>query len=143
MGVLFLMMMLTVADVFMRAVLNKPIIGTTEIIEQMMVAVVFFGIGWCALKGKHITVDLFVSRYPAGLQKIIDIIIYFVGLILVAFICWRTFMSTLVVQDFGLTSAYIEMPKFPFYALATLGWAILFVAMVSLLVKRIKDGEKN
>ena len=42
MGVLFLMMLLTVTDVVLRATLNKPIIGATEIIEQMMVAIVFW-----------------------------------------------------------------------------------------------------
>ncbi|MFC1864133.1 TRAP transporter small permease [Thermodesulfobacteriota bacterium] len=143
MGVLFLMMLLTVADVFMRAVLNKPIIGTTEITEQMMVVIVFLGLGWCALQGKQIRVDLFVTRYPAGMLRIIDTIVYSVGLILVAVICWRTFMATLTVHDLGLTCAYIGVPKFPFYGLATFGWGVLFVSMISILVKRIKDGAES
>ena len=143
MGVLFLMMLLTVADVFLRAVLNKPIIGATEITEQMMVVIVFLGLGWCALQGKQIKVDLFASHYPPGTQRVIDLIIYFVGLILVALICWRTVMSTLTVHDLGITSAYIGVPKSPFYALAAFGWAVLFLAMASLLVKRIKDGARR
>lgn len=143
MGVLFLMMLLTVADVVLRATLNKPIIGATEIVEQMMVAVVFLGLGWCALKGKQIRVELFVSHYKPGTQRAVDLIVYFAGLILVALICWRTFLETLNVHDLGLTSAYIEVPKYPFYALATFGWAVLFVAMASLLIKRIKDGAQR
>ena len=143
MGVLFLMMSLTVADVFLRAALSKPIIGATEITEQMMVAMVFLGLGWCALQGKQIRVDLFVSRYSPGKQRVIDLITYGVGLILVAMMCWRTFMATLTVQQLGITCSYIEVPKFPFYALAAFGWAVLFVAMASLFVKRIKDGAER
>ena len=143
MGVLFLLMLLTVADVVLRATLNKPIIGATEIAEQMMVVIVFLGLGWCALQGKQIRVDLFATLYPPGLLRIIDLIVYFVGLILVAVICWRTFMATLTVQDLGLTCAYIGVPKFPFYGLATFGWAVLFVSMISILVKRIKDGAES
>ena len=143
MGVLFFMMLLTVADVFLRATLGKPIIGATEITEQMMVAVVFLGLGWCALQGKQIRVDLFASRYPPGMQRVIDLIIYFVGLILVGMICWRTFMTTLTVKQLGITCAYIEVPKFPFYGLASFGWAVLFVAMASIFVKRIKDGAQK
>ncbi len=143
MGVLILMMLLTVADVFLRAVFNKPIIGTTEITEQMMVAVVFLGFGWCALQGRHIQVDLFVSRYPRGRQRVIDLTMYGVGLILVAVMCWRTFVTTLTVQQLGLTCAYIGLPKYPFYALAAFGWAVLFVAMVSLLVKNITKGAER
>jgi len=143
MGVLFFMMLLTVADVFLRATLGKPIIGATEITEQMMVAVVFLGLGWCALQGKQIRVELFVSHYKPGTQRAVDLIVYFIGLILVALICWRTFLATLSVHELGLTSAYIELPKYPFYALATFGWAVLFVAMASLLIKRIKDGAQR
>jgi TRAP-type C4-dicarboxylate transport system permease small subunit len=140
MGVLFLMMLLTVTDVVLRATLNKPIIGATEIAEQMMVVIVFLGLGWCALQGKQIRVDLFVARYAPGTQRIIDLLIYIVGMILVAMICWRTFLTTLTVQELGLTCAYIDVPKYPFYALAAFGWAVLFVAMSSIFVKRIKDG---
>ena len=143
MGVLFLMMLLTVADVVLRAALNKPIIGATEIIEQMMVAVVFLGLGWCALQGKQISVELFASRYKPGTQRVIDLIMYFIGMIMVAVTCWRTVMSTLRVMDFGITCSYIEVPKYPFYALAALGWAILFAAMASLFLKRIKDGAQR
>ena len=143
MGVLFLMMLLTVADVVLRATLNKPIIGTTEIVEQMMVVVVFLGLGWCALQGKQIRVDLFVARYTRGTQRIIDLLIYIVGMILVAMICWRTVLATLTVKELGLTCAYIDVPKYPFYALATFGWAGLFVAMFSIFVKRIKDGAEK
>ena len=143
MGVLFLMMLLTVADVVLRAALNKPIVGATEIAEQMMVIVVFLGLGWCALEGKQIRVDLFVSRYSPGTQRVIDLSVYAAGIILVATICWRTFMSTLTVHELGLTCAYIEVPKYPFYALTAFGWAVLFVAMVSLFIKRIKDGAER
>ena len=107
MGVLFLMMMLTVADVVLRAILNKPIIGATEIIEQMMVAVVFLGLGWCALQGKQIRVELFASRYTPGTQRVVDLMVYFVGMILVAMTCWRTVMATLTVKDLAFPSGIL------------------------------------
>ncbi len=142
-GVLFLMMLLTVADVFLRATLSKPIIGTTEITEQMMVAVVFLGFGWCALQRKHVQVDLFVSHYPPGTRRVIDLIINFIGLVLVAVICWRTFVTTLTVQRLGLICSYIGVPKFPFYALTAFGWAVLFIVMSSFFIKNKKDGAER
>lgn len=143
MGVLFLMMLLTVADVLLRALLNKPIIGATEIAEQMIVAIAFLGLGWCAQQGRQIRVELFVTRYPPGIQKAVDLFVYSVGLILVAVMCWRTFEATLTVKDLNITSAYIGVPKYPFYALAGLGWAVMFVAVAGLLLKRMKGGNKG
>ena len=109
----------------------------------MMVAVVFLGLGWCALQGKQIRVELFVSRYTPGMQRVIDLIVYLVGLLLVGMICWQTIMETLTVKQLGLTCAYIEIPKYPFYALAAFGWAVLLVAMASLFIKRMKDGVQR
>ncbi len=143
MVVLFLMMLLTVADVLLRATINKPIIGTTEITEQMMVAVVFLGFGWCCLQGKHVKVDLFVSRYPAGTRRIIDLIIIFIGLVFVAILCWQTFMTTLTLQRLGITASYIGIPKYPFYALTALGWIVLFLAMASYFVQKIKRSDER
>ncbi len=137
---IFLMMLLIVADVFLRAALSKPILGATEITEQMMVAVVFLGFGWSALQGKHLKVDLIVSYYPQVVQRVIDLVIIFVGLVLVAVMSWLTFGATLTVQRLGIMCSYIGVPKYPFYALATLGWGVLLVVMASLFVKNIKDG---
>lgn len=141
MGVLIFMMLLTVTDVFLRATLNKPIIGTTEITEQMMVAAVFLGLGWCAIQERHIKVDLFVSRYSKSTQKIIDITIQAIGLIFVAIFCWRTFMTTLMVKTLGITCSYIGVPKYPFYAIATVGWLALFLAMAGLYIKKFVNGS--
>ena len=142
-GVLILMMLLTVADVFLRATLSKPIIGTTEITEQMMVAVVFLGFGWCALQGKHVQVDLFVSHYSPGARRVIDLIVNFVGLVLVAVICWRTSVATLTVQQLGIICSYIGVPKYPFYALTAFGWVVLLIVMASLFFKNKKDGAER
>lgn len=139
MGVLFLMMLLTVADVFLRAVFNKPIIGATEITEQMMVAVAFLGFGWCALQNRQIKVDLFVARYRPGTRRLVDIGVILVSMVLVAVIGWRTMAMTLRVHQLGITCAFIGIPKYPFYALAACGWTVLFLAMACLLIKNIKE----
>jgi len=139
MGVLFLMMLLTVADVFLRAVFNRPIIGATEITEQMMVAVAFLGFGWCALQDRQIRVDLFVARYRPGTRRRVDIGVILVSMVLVGVICWRTLLMTLRVHQLGITCAFIGIPKYPFYAVAACGWAVLLLAMACLLIKSIKE----
>lgn len=48
MGAVVVIMLLTVADVLMRSLFNKPITGTEELTEYLMVAVVYFGLALCA-----------------------------------------------------------------------------------------------
>jgi hypothetical protein len=77
------------------------------------------------------------------MQRVVDLMTNFVGLVLVAVICWRTFVTTFTVQRLGIICSYIGVPKFPFYLLATFGWAVLFVAMASLFVKNMKGGAQR
>ena len=138
---IFLLMILITADVGLRATLNKSINGATEIAELLMVVIVFFGLSWTTHKKMHIKVDLIVARYSRRTQKIVDIVNYAIALILTAVLCWRTFMATLMVKLFGLTSAYIEVPKYPFYAIAAIGWGCFFIAIVGIMIERIKEDE--
>ena len=49
-GVLAAMMFLTVSDVFLRYFLRRPILGATELTENMMVCLAFLGLAWCAVQ---------------------------------------------------------------------------------------------
>ncbi|NYT69978.1 TRAP transporter small permease [Pusillimonas noertemannii] len=55
---LALMMFVTVADVVLRNFFHVSILGTYDIVETMMVFVVFLGIGEAFLDDTHITVDV-------------------------------------------------------------------------------------
>jgi len=45
-----------------------------------------------------------------------------------------------MVKQLGITCSYIGVPKFPFYAIATVGWISLLLAMLGHLIKSLKDG---
>lgn len=139
---IFLLMILITADVGLRVSLNKPITGAIEIAELLMVVIVFFGLSWTAQNKMHIKVDLIVSHYPKRTQKIIDIVNYAITLIVTAVLCWRTFVETGNVKLFGLVSAYIEVPKYPFYAIAAIGWGCLFIATIGSIIETIRE-DKN
>lgn len=55
---LALMMFITVLDVVLRNVFNIAILGAYDLVETMMVCVVFLGIGEAFLNDTHITVDI-------------------------------------------------------------------------------------
>ena len=59
MAVLTFMMLVTVADVFLRYAFNKPILGTVELCEYMMVAVVYLALPLCAFRGGNARVEVF------------------------------------------------------------------------------------
>lgn len=136
-----LLMILISADVGMRIAFNKPITGAIEIAELLMVVIVFFGLSWTTHNKMHINVDLFFARYPKRMQKIIIIFNHVIALILTAVLCWTTFEETKMVKLLGLSSAYIEVPKYPFYAIAAIGWGCFFVTSARHAFSRIKEDK--
>ena len=137
--VLSAMMLITVVDIFMRYLFSQALTGTSEVVEYMMVCMVFFGLAWCALKGRHITVDLVVSRLSPKAQAIVDIITYVLGLCLCFVLSWHTFLESLLQHRAGFTSQFLKVPTYPFYVVIALGFAMLFLAILSLLVRKVAE----
>jgi len=80
---LFIMMILTFIDVIGRYGFNKSIFGSSEMIEVLMVVVIFAGVAFVTASDQHIKVDIFapwINRYVPNLQRwivhIFSLVIY-------------------------------------------------------------------
>ena len=136
MGVLGLMMLLTVADVFLRYFFNSPITGTTEITEFMMVIVVFPALGWCAITRRHVKVDLLVLYLPRKVQTIIDTITLLATLGIFIIITWQSFLEAM---DVSTTTALLSLPHYPFYWVLTFGLALFCFSIATLIIENIVE----
>jgi TRAP-type C4-dicarboxylate transport system permease small subunit len=133
-GVLFLLMVLTAADVSLRYFLNHPIPGVFELTELAMVVVVFFGLAYTASKRSHIAVDLVVARLPQRWQGVIDFITGLLSLGVFALIIWQSTLFALEALAYHEVSDILNIPTFYFKLLVPLGALILsFQLVVSLL----------
>lgn len=129
--VLGLMMLLTVADVFMRYFFNSPITGTTEITQLMMVIVVFLSLPWGGVTGSHVKVDLFVGRFGRRTRAIFDVVTLLLSLFIFAIIAWRSLLESMQIET---TTSLLGVPHAPFYYILTLGFTLLTLVVVTLFV---------
>jgi TRAP-type C4-dicarboxylate transport system permease small subunit len=137
------MMLLTVVDVFMRYVLNAPITGATEVSELMMVIVVFPALAWIAIERSHIKVDLLVVKWPRRVQLMVEIVTLLVTLAMFFIITWQSFLESMEVKE---ATSLLEVPEAPFHWIMTLGFAMLCLAIVTLVVENVAaiiKGEKR
>jgi TRAP-type C4-dicarboxylate transport system permease small subunit len=65
---LFAMMALTFADVIGRKLLDHSIVGSLEMTELLMLAVIFVALPLTSLHGEHVVFDLLESLLPARLR---------------------------------------------------------------------------
>lgn len=67
---LFLMMVLTFADVIGRKLLNASITGSVELTELCMLGTIFFAMPLVSLAGEHVIFDLLDPILPRVLQRL-------------------------------------------------------------------------
>lgn len=135
-------MLLIVADIFLRYAFNRPIIGTTEITEFMMVCMLL-AMAWCAMEGSHIKIDVIIKRLPPRFQATVDSITFLISLGVFAVLAWQGFLTALYSWDYWVVSSMLDIPEFPVVFILVFGYAILCVAIVPLMIQRIVKAVKR
>jgi TRAP-type C4-dicarboxylate transport system permease small subunit len=128
--ILFLMMALTVADVFLRKVFSKPILGSVEVTEFMMVTVVFFSLAQTEVLNRHVKVDLVMSRLSKRTQGLIDMITRLVCFLLFCGITWSTLIYSGRMRASGEVSQDLWIPVYPFVYIVAVGCALLTLILL-------------
>jgi TRAP-type C4-dicarboxylate transport system permease small subunit len=129
---LLLMMLLVAVDVIGRYILNRPITGSTDIIELMLVIMVFFTLAYTAGKKGHVSVDVVYIRLPKAIKMNLDIITYAASLFIVAIITWRMFLRAWesALADPGPATSMLLIPEAPFMLIAAFGAFLLFIQLL-------------
>ncbi len=126
---LFLMMFLTIADVFLRKVFSKSILGTVEITEFMMVILVFFGLAQAEIMNENVRVDIITNRFRKSTRQIIEVITQFCCFILFVLMTWYAFDYAVGKIGSGEVSQDLWIPMYPFVFVVALGFAVLTIVL--------------
>lgn len=90
-------------DVIGRA-LGKPLYGSQDMITMTMVILVFGAMALCDRNGGHISVDLFERRFPAAMNRAIDILAALIGAGVFLALAKAVADVVLLNQRFGISS---------------------------------------
>jgi len=127
-GVLLLLLMaVTVLDVFLRYVFNKPLASAWEFTEFSMALIVFLGIAYCGWTSGHIAVDVFEKWLDRPSLRLLPALIAFVGAALFALIAYRATLETIATID--QVSNMLRWPHYPFRFTVAFGSAMLAVVL--------------
>ena len=110
---LVFLMGVIVVDVVGRA-FGSPLYGSHDIVTMFMVIVVFGAMALCDRNGGHIAVDLFENRFPASMNRVIDIFVAAFGAVIFFAIAWATYDSAQISVMLNLSTNLLNLPKFWF-----------------------------
>lgn len=127
---MFSMMMLTVADVFMRKVFNNSILGTVEVTELMMIIVIFFALSRTELLDGNVKVDLVLSHFTPRIQALFDMITQLCCLLLFVLVTLSSLQYAEMMRASSEVSQDLLIPIWPFVYVIVLGTAMLTMALL-------------
>ena len=127
--VLFIMMIMTMTDVFLRKFSNISILGTVELTELMMIIVVFCSLAECQVHDGHIKVDLVLKRFSPRVQSLFDVITQSVCFLLFSMMTWAILRHANSIKEWGEVTVDLALPVYPFIYVAVVGCALLALVL--------------
>ncbi len=144
-GVIFMVMIfLGTADVFGRYVFDSPVMGTQELMQVMMGAIVMLGWAYTQKEDGHIKVELVTNMFPPRVRNVLSLIMSLIALILFATIGYKSWGIALA--NFDRRFLVIDFPSGPFYFLVPVGAFFLcleFIVSIFHISAGVRSGKKN
>ncbi len=123
--IIVMMMLLTTFDVLLRYFINRPLLGSYEITQFMLVLVVFFGLAHTQKRKKHLFIDLFLNSFSKTTKALINCFNYLICLGVFSLIGIFTLLQGFERAGSGESSGVLFIPHFPFFWLVAFAVALL------------------
>jgi len=126
----------TTVSVMRGALLNRPVLGDSEIVEMTLGVAVALCLPLCEMKGAHVLVDFFTQRLPPRALAGLDALMRAVAAAVIAVLAWRLAVGGYNMWDRERETMFLLIPYWWGYAGAAVGavlWTICaaFVAVES------------
>jgi tripartite ATP-independent transporter DctM subunit len=123
--VLGLMVTLISLDVVLRYFFNRPIRGSYELVEFMLVVLVYLGLAYTQTKKGHISVTLFTTRLPPAQLAVLHSATHLLCVGIFSIISWRCILQAEALRANETASGVLFIPNFPFMWVVVLGSVLL------------------
>jgi len=127
---LVILMMITVADVTLRYLLNSPVRGSYDMVESMLLVFVFNGMAAGFFMRRHVVIDLIDSavgrRGTIVLIRIADIL----SVVCLALLMWAMLGPATQAYDYGDRKLELNLPIYVLWIVALVGLAGTLICAV-------------
>ena len=126
--------LLNFANVVGRKFLASPIIGAEEVMNFLMVAVVFLGAGVVAYEGTHINMEILIDRFPPRLRDACKALAQLAAIGIAATLVTLGVPIVRHLMQFDERSQAANVPLFIPQAMVPIGLTLLAIGALARLV---------
>lgn len=125
---LIAVMMVTMMSVI-GAQFGKPILGDSEIVDQLTGVLVFAFLPYCHLHGGNVMVDFFTRPLPSRVNHALDAFMNLVFAIVAAVITWRLAVGGMSAYTRDQRTMFLNLPEWVIYAFGS-AVSVLWVVVI-------------
>ena len=142
---LFVMMILTVADVCGRYFFLSPIEGTFELVGILLVIAGSLGMGYAQINNQNIRITVIADRFKPRAQTGLFILAYLIACTTSFLIMWRGWIRgwEYIFRDLGSTTVTLGLPFWPFMLMLSIGFGWVLLIFIGDLVKSCVEVFKH
>jgi TRAP-type transport system small permease protein len=112
--ILMLMMLLTVADVFARYLLDRPMRGAFEITELMLLVLIFSGLPLVSRADEHVTMDFIDRVLGSRGRRFVVRAVHVAAAGAMATMAWLVWLKAGKIAEYGDTTDVLKVVLAPF-----------------------------
>lgn len=130
------MMLLTVADVVLRALFHYPIQGMLELVELGLACTIFLALPAVFLREEHLVVDVVDHFVPAPIKRRLELLGALASLAVLAIMLWQMAPLARYMMRFGDVTSDLSIPRIWYWAPVLAGVVCSALACLALLARR-------
>lgn len=131
-------------DVFGRHFFNRPLKGSGEIIEILLVSMFFMGLPIVTYQSQHIKVPLLERKLPHIIRYTIQIIVHFIFILGMTLISNRLWDMSERYERRHTKTAYLEIPMEYLSYLAIVGcYLVIILLILKILSNEVLSNHKE
>ena len=129
------MVLLTVADVALRAFFSYPIQGMLELIELGLACTVFLALPAVFLRDEHLVVDVLDHLARPGIVRLLKLAGALVSLGVLVVMAWQMLPLARTMHEFGDVTSDLSIPKLWYWTPVLLGVVASALAILVFLFR--------
>jgi len=127
------------SDVVLRYAFGRPLTGSNEFCELMMIVIVYFAMARVEEQKGHIRVDLVYQLLPARAKTALDRTMVILGIAIASMVVWEASVTAMRLFKIGKISDILGIPIAPFHLAMAFGFAAFCLVMFSDLVRSFSE----
>jgi len=139
-GLITVMILLTVGDVFGRRVLGSSIRGAHELQQMCLMSAAFFTMSTVTMRKGHVTITMITDFFKQAVKNWLEVIMWTIATLSYVLLGWRLTMMAVHLYETHMKTAELLIPEWPF--LGTLGVVGLTFQVLACLLNVLKAVEE-